>query len=250
VSPAAFANGLSRIGVMTDSAGRAAVQGLQALGNGAFNIDIAATMNGQTVTRVIGQSNFQTIAEALSAGKTPALSQGTQATQSASSQGSQTSNAGSQSSNAGSQASNASSASGSGGGAAGGGAAAGGGGLGAGAIAGIAVAGVGAAGYGAYKAGLLDAVFPVCKAEEDAALNAANSINYNGYGNCLNNSRSQAQDDACFRQFAGTFFDALGDWCACGGNKFGDDDRAAFASLVESVRQLGGNTSSLQRCAS
>jgi hypothetical protein len=251
VSPAAFANGLSRIGVMTDSSGRAAVQGLQALGRGAFNIDISATMNGQTVTKVLGQSNFQTIAEALSAGKTPAVSQGTQATQNASSQGSsQSSNAGSQSSNAGSQASNASSASGSGGGAAGSGAAAGGGGLGGGAIAGITVGTVALGAGAAYQLGYLDALFPVCKSEEDAVINAANSLNYNSLYSCLGNSRSTAQDEACYRQYAGPFNDALGNWCACGANKFGDEERQAFAEYVVLVRELGGNTSSLQRCAS
>jgi hypothetical protein len=254
-SPAAFANGLSRIGVMTDSLGRASAQGLQAIGNGAFNIDVTASMQGQTVSRTIGQSNFQTIADALRAGKTPTVSQGTQGTQNASSQsqasnsGSQSSNAGSQSSNAGSQASNASSAGGSGGGAAGGGAAAGGGGLGAGAITGIAVGTVGAAGFGAYKAGLLDSIFPVCKSEEDAVITASNNINTNAYFTCTGNSRTQAQFDACTRQYIGPFNDALGAWCNCGATKFGDDERQAFSAYVDVVRSYGGNTSSLQRCA-
>jgi hypothetical protein len=250
VSPAAFANGLSRIGVMTDSLGRASAQGLQALSNGAFNIDITASMQGQTVTRTIGQSNFQTIADAIRAGKTPTLSQGTQATQNASSQGSQSSNAGSQSSNAGSQASNASSAGGSSGGAASGGAAAGGGGLGAGAITGIAVGTVGLAGVGAYQLGYLDAIFPVCKAEEDAVISASQNFNTNGYYNCLNNARTNAQLDSCLRQYLQPWNDALGAWCACGGDKWGDDDRAAFSSYVDALRSYGFNTSSISRCAS
>jgi hypothetical protein len=264
VSPAAFANGLSRIGVMTDSLGRASAQGLQAITNGAFNIDITASMSGQTVSRTIGQANFQTIADAISAGKGPALAaQNAQATQGAGaqgSQGSQASNSGSQASNSGSQASNsgsqasnagsqASSAGGSSGGAAGGGAAAGGGGLGGGAIAGIAVAGVGAAGYGAYQAGLLDTIFPKCKAEEDAVTTAANSININSFSNCLNNARTNAQITSCYNTYYGPLNNALGDWCTCSGTKLSDDDRDFFRLYYDELRSSGLNVSGLQRCA-
>jgi hypothetical protein len=260
VSPAAFANGLTRIGVMTDSAGRASVSGLQAISNGAFNIDVTASMQGQTVTRTIGQSNFQTIADAISAGKTPtaasnasqASSQGSQASNSGSqtsNTGSQASNSGSQASNAGSQASSAGSSAGSGSGAATGGAAAGGGGLGGGAIAGIAVAGVGAAGYGAYQAGLLDTIFPKCKAEEDAVTSAANSINTNAFSNCLNNARTTAQITSCYNTYYGPLNNALGDWCACSGTKLSDEDKQLFRSYYDDFRSLGLNVSGLQRCA-
>ena len=247
VSPAAFANGLSRIGVMTDSSGRAAVQGLQAIGKGAFNIDISATMNGQTVTRVLGQSNFQTIAEAISAGKTPA--QAAQATQNASqaSQGSsQSSNAGSQS---GSQASNAGSAGSSGSSSAAGGGAAGGGGLGAGAVTGIAVGTVAIGAGVAYQAGYLDTIFPKCKSEEDAVSSAASTINTNAFSTCLNNARTSAQFTSCYNTYYGPLNSALGDWCTCSGTKLSDEDREFFRLYYDELRTSGLNVSGLQRCA-
>jgi len=60
--------------VTTDAAGRATAAGLTPTGNGAIQIDITATSQGQTATATIHQTNFATVREAQRAGRTPSQS--------------------------------------------------------------------------------------------------------------------------------------------------------------------------------
>ena len=85
---ATFVNNLSQITATTDSAGRATVSSINPVGRDAFKIQVRATYQGQTATTTINQTNFQTAADALQAGKTPGSSQS--ATQSANSSSSTT----------------------------------------------------------------------------------------------------------------------------------------------------------------
>jgi hypothetical protein len=57
--------------VTSDAAGRATATGLTPTGNGAIQIDVTATSQGQTATATIHQTNFATVREAQRAGRTP-----------------------------------------------------------------------------------------------------------------------------------------------------------------------------------
>lgn len=246
--PAAFGNGASRVGVITDGAGHATVSGLQPMSDGSFNLGVEASMNGQTASTTITQTNFQTAADAVAAGKTPGASTGKGAEQARSNSTSQQQTE--PQSQTQSQASNAGSSTSSGAGSVAGAGAATGGGLGAGAITGIAIGGVAAAGFGAYQAGLLDSIFPVCRAEEEATNNAANTFsnNFDSYINCLDNARTDTQLEACYRRYAGPLNDALGDWCACGGNRLSDEDRQTITELLALMRGNNLYRGSLAQC--
>jgi hypothetical protein len=66
--PAAFAGGLQTLTVTTNAAGQAAAGGLNALGSGAFQIQVQAAYQGQIATAAISQTNFATAAAAAQAG--------------------------------------------------------------------------------------------------------------------------------------------------------------------------------------
>lgn len=67
-SPAAFAGGVQTLTVTTNAAGQAAAGGLNALGSGAFQIQVQAAYQGQIATAAISQTNFATAAAASQAG--------------------------------------------------------------------------------------------------------------------------------------------------------------------------------------
>ena len=66
--PAAFAGGVQTLTVTTNAAGQAAAGGLNALGSGAFQIQVQAAYQGQLATAAISQTNFATAAAASQAG--------------------------------------------------------------------------------------------------------------------------------------------------------------------------------------
>ena len=66
--PAAFAGGLQTLTVTTNTAGQAAASGLNALGSGAFQIQVQAGYQGSIATAAISQTNFATAAAAAQAG--------------------------------------------------------------------------------------------------------------------------------------------------------------------------------------
>lgn len=66
---ATFAGGAQTVTVTTNAAGRAAVTQLNPVGNGAFQIQVEATYQGQTATATINQTNFATASEAAQAGR-------------------------------------------------------------------------------------------------------------------------------------------------------------------------------------
>ena len=68
---ASFAGGGEALTVTTDAAGRATASGLTPTGNGAIQINVTATHQGQTATANISQTNFATVQEAARAGRTP-----------------------------------------------------------------------------------------------------------------------------------------------------------------------------------
>jgi hypothetical protein len=70
---ASFPGGQALV-VTTDVAGRATAGGLTPTANGAFQIDVTATYQGQTATTTITQTNFATVQEAAQAGRTPSQS--------------------------------------------------------------------------------------------------------------------------------------------------------------------------------
>ncbi len=65
---AAFAGGVQTLTVTTNAAGQAAASGLNALGSGAFQIQVQAAYQGQIATAAISQTNFATAAAAAQAG--------------------------------------------------------------------------------------------------------------------------------------------------------------------------------------
>jgi hypothetical protein len=67
-SGAAFAGGVQTLTVTTNAAGQAAASGLNALGSGAFQIQVQAAYQGQIATAAISQTNFATAAAAAQAG--------------------------------------------------------------------------------------------------------------------------------------------------------------------------------------
>ena len=66
---ASFAGNARQLAIATDSSGRATAS-LQAVGKGAFRVDISASYQGETATTSITQTNFASAAEAAKAGKT------------------------------------------------------------------------------------------------------------------------------------------------------------------------------------
>lgn len=65
---AVFGGGLQTVTVTTNAAGRAAVSSLNPLTSGAYQINVSAGAQGQTVTATISQTNFMTAAAAAQAG--------------------------------------------------------------------------------------------------------------------------------------------------------------------------------------
>jgi hypothetical protein len=65
---AAFAGGVQTLTVTTNAAGQAAASGLNAIGSGAFQIQVSAAYQGQIATAAISQTNFATAAAAAQAG--------------------------------------------------------------------------------------------------------------------------------------------------------------------------------------
>jgi hypothetical protein len=65
---AAFAGGVQTLTVTTNAAGQAAASGLNAIGSGAFQIQVQAAYQGQIATAAISQTNFATAAAAAQAG--------------------------------------------------------------------------------------------------------------------------------------------------------------------------------------
>ena len=61
---ASFAGGAQTMTVATDAAGRAAALGLNPIGSGSFQIQVAASYQGQTAAATIAQSNMATAAAA------------------------------------------------------------------------------------------------------------------------------------------------------------------------------------------
>jgi PKD repeat protein len=68
---AVFPGGQSELTLTTNAAGRATATGLQPVQSGAYQIQVTAEYQGQTVTSTITQNNFATVADAKNAGRTP-----------------------------------------------------------------------------------------------------------------------------------------------------------------------------------
>jgi|KBSSwiStaDraftv2_1062776.scaffolds.fasta_scaffold118165_2 hypothetical protein len=75
---ASFAGGQA-LTVTTDAAGRATAASLTPTGNGAIQIDVTATSQGQTATATVHQNNFATVRQAQQAGRTPSPASNTAA---------------------------------------------------------------------------------------------------------------------------------------------------------------------------
>ena len=209
----AFAGGQSAVTITTDAAGRAVAGQLQPLRSGAFRIDVRAAYRGQTATTSVNQTNFQTAADALKAGKTPGSSRGSEASNSSGQAGSQ----------AGQASASAGGASG-GGSAAGSSAAAGGAGGG----------GMGAVGQTVLWSGLAaggavggkyayDKFANSCNAQEDQAMSSLETQRNVCAGGNFNSCVQASQ----------TAFNALDAWCACEGPS-GDPE---VATMVEDLRR-------------
>jgi len=69
-----FANGAKELSVVSDSVGRAAVGEMRPSGKGDFKMTVRATYKDRSVTAIISQTNFSTVASAAKAGKTPGSS--------------------------------------------------------------------------------------------------------------------------------------------------------------------------------
>lgn len=65
---AVFLNGSRSVTLVTNSAGRAAVTGLQPVSTGSFNISVTASFNGQLASTTIAQTNFLTASAAAAGG--------------------------------------------------------------------------------------------------------------------------------------------------------------------------------------
>jgi hypothetical protein len=240
---ATFANSARQIAVTTDSAGRASASGIQAVGKGAFRIEINASYQGQTATTSISQSNFASVAEAAKAGKTP---------------GSQSGSSGSSSSSGGSSVSGSAGAAGTAAGtAAGAGAGAGGGGLSTGLIVGVAAAGAGAVAGAIYIPRLIeDATGPQCTSQENSVTNAVTNFSNasNTFLTCASNSRvaaCTAQLNA-YNSAISSVFAALGDYCTCLGPEFSAQitaqERQAIQQYFADARAQGINVGTLPAC--
>jgi len=72
-----FAHGSSTYSTVTDANGRAAVHEMKAVGQGPFKINVTATIQGQTITTTIAQTNYLTLAAASSAASGAAAPAGT-----------------------------------------------------------------------------------------------------------------------------------------------------------------------------
>jgi hypothetical protein len=239
---ASFAGNARQLAVATDSSGRATAS-LQAVGKGAFRVDISASYQGETATTSITQTNFASAAEAAKAGKTP----GSQQSSGNASNGSNASNSATQS---------ATTTSGSAGGAASAAGGAGGGGLSTGAITGIAVAGGAAVAGAVYIPKLIDeAKGPQCTSEESRLESTANGFLTadQNYLNCAVNTRNvcTAQFNA-FQSAVQTYFQAAGDLCTCFGPEFASQlsaaDKAAVQQAFNELRSEGFNLGTLPSC--
>lgn len=71
-----FPGGGTQINMITDANGTASAPPVDPSAAGTFELQVSATVNGATIGRVIGQTNFATETAALSAGKTPGASSG------------------------------------------------------------------------------------------------------------------------------------------------------------------------------
>jgi hypothetical protein len=72
-----FATGQKTFSVVTDAVGRATSSAVRLQGTGAFQIQVNASFQGETVTTTVGQTNFATAANAARAGKSVTNSGGT-----------------------------------------------------------------------------------------------------------------------------------------------------------------------------
>jgi hypothetical protein len=66
---ASLGKGVQTIALTTDSGGRAALSNLQAVGKGAFRIEVQASYQGETASTTISQTNFATLGDAAQAGR-------------------------------------------------------------------------------------------------------------------------------------------------------------------------------------
>jgi hypothetical protein len=241
---ASFAGNARQLAVATDSSGRATAS-LQAVGKGAFRVDISASYQGETATTSITQTNFASAAEAAKAGKTA----GSQQSSGNASNGSNASNSATQS---------ATTTSGSAGsaGAAGAAGAGSGGGLSTGAITGIAVAGGAAVAGAVYIPKLInEASGPQCTSELSRLESTSNGLvnTEQNYSNCTISTRNvcTAQFNA-FQSAAQAYFQAAGDLCTCLGPSFSTQlsaaDKSAVQEAFNELRSEGFNLGTLPAC--
>jgi hypothetical protein len=199
-----FPNGWRWAQVTTDSNGRAVAPEIHPTGKGYFKIEIRATYQGYTVTRLITQSNFSTVAQARKAGKTPGSSTHDNVEDESSQQAQDAGQSGTQ---AGSSASSAASAGASAGAAAGAGTATGG--SHTGLIVGALAAGGAAAGAAAYV---------VSKQNNskncDSLLTQANNQLAQESNACLASGGDPSQQ--C-QSAAQTSMSIVGQYCSCAG---------------------------------
>jgi hypothetical protein len=278
---ATFANNLTTLQVTTNAAGRAAVNGLQPVGSGAVRIQVSATFQGQTATASITQTNFATVAEAASAGRTPGPSQSASPSAAGSGAGAASGASGAAAGAAGAAGAAAGAAAGTGaaaaGGAAGGsagatgataaaagGGAASGGGLSALAIGGIVAGGAAAGLVAANAAGGDDSgddngpgtpQAPRCESQLNAVTAEANVFNggVNQYVACITGATTPGQIETCISQLNPViqrYLNALSTYCTCIGPTFPltAEERRSVQEAFNQLRALGFNVGNIPSC--
>jgi hypothetical protein len=259
---AVFANNLKQVTVVTDSTGRAAVSELQPVGDGPLRMEVRATYQGRTVTTEINQTNFQTAADAVRAGKDPNNSQSQsqqsndsqQSSSQPTSQPTQIQSVPSNGSNAGSGSGSAAGAGSGGSGATGAtgaaGSAAAGGGSHIGLIAGVAAAGAAAGtAYQQYEKHKCDSE----EAAVEAGVDRAMSYLRGTYYSCVTNARTDAQFNACVNNWLTEYqrdaLDPLSSYCSCvGPQKVDPELKSLMQDSISSLRSMGLRPGNIPSC--
>jgi hypothetical protein len=235
---ARFANGGAELAMTTDASGKAVVTGMQPLQNGAVNIQVTATYQGQTATTTITQTNFATEADALQAGKS------LRSSSNSGSSGTSAAAGGAAGAAVGAAASTGTA------GAAGAGAA-GGGGLPGAAIGGI-VAGAAVGGIVVAKklGGSDTTAAPDCSAQL-AAVDRSRAL-IPASVSCFQGAVTEAQVDACntqIRTIAQQYLDTLGTFCTCAGpSNISAAEKQNARDALAALRSVGLNTGTVPIC--
>jgi len=229
----AFAGGSNTATVVTNANGIATAPDFRPTTQGQVTIRVSATYQGQTQTAIIHQTNFQTVAQALKAGKTPGPSQSGNASQA---------NNASQATDSSAAAQAATAAAATGASTAGAAAAGGGHGL---LIAVAAVAVVGAAAGVAYKEGLFGNSSSTNSCSQSVANNLVNAVN--ALDSCVQSTQVLTN---CSSQGT-TYANALAAFCvACGVTNIDQYVSGSVQAEVQTLQLLGASAASISAFSS